>query len=46
MKRALIVASVGVLGEMLNLRLESIEELDDPVILMTKRIEIRICRNQ
>jgi len=30
--------------EPLNLRLESIEELDDLVILMTKRIEIRICR--
>jgi hypothetical protein len=31
--------------ETLNLRLESIEELDDLVILMTKRIEIRICRH-
>jgi hypothetical protein len=31
--------------EPLNLRPESIEELDDLAVLMTKRVETRICRH-
>jgi hypothetical protein len=34
------------LPEPLNLRLETIEELDDLAVLMTKRVEAWVCRHQ